>query len=242
VEQTPLRERSTIFLDLDGVIVDNRGPLQDAYTRAVSEVLSERLGGDMEEWARAHETFFRDAAPAPEGLTPQEAYRWEDITGALGACRVLGVDPPWDEDGAAEAGHEMNHRARFEYATFFGGAAEAIRALASTRTLHMASGNAAWVVEGTLERVGVRKHLGLMCGADLVGVLKGSDEFYSRLFALAGVRAEDAIVLDDTAEVLALAKAASAATVLVSRDGAGEAAGVDLVVPSLAAFVEVIGA
>lgn len=240
VDVAGLRERSTIFLDLDGVLVDNRGPLQDAYTRAVSEVLHERLGGDLDEWARAHETFFRDVAPAPEGLTPQDAYRWEDIAGALGACRVLGIDPPWDEDEAARVGDEMNHRARLKYATFCDGAAEAIRALSTTRSLHMASGNAAWVVEGMLERLEVREHLGVMCGADVVGAQKGTPAFYPRLFALAGVDASEAIVVDDSPGVLALAKAAGAATVLVSREEAGEVDGVDMVAPSLATFVELV--
>ncbi|MEX1022743.1 MAG: HAD family hydrolase [Dehalococcoidia bacterium] len=240
------RGRTAIFLDMDGVLVDNGPPLAAAYTRAVSEVLAARLGGDVAAWARAHETSFANLPAAPDGpkhfagtpMTPSEMYRLENLLGVRGACAVLGVTPP-PEDECDAWGHEMEQRARFEYSRALPGAAPAVEAMADDVALHMSSGNAAWVIAGTLEHMAISEHFGLGCGADLVGVVKAHDDFFPRVFDLADARAQDAIVVDDRADVLARAKRAGAATVLVGAPSAGGEA--DLVVGSLADLPGVLG-
>lgn len=238
-----MRDRSTIFLDLDGVLVDNGPPLGAAFRRGVSEALHARYGGDLEAWARAHDDAYANAPPTPPELPPLEAYRWQDMMGVRGPCLRMGVEPP-SEEVCATIGHVIDRRVRLELADTLPGAAEAIRELRGAHVLHMASGNAAWAVEGVLERMGVQAHLGLMCGADLVGVMKGREDFYDALFAVAGASTQDAIVVDDSARILVQAKAAGAATGLVvppGREVPSDLGGVDLVVGALSELAGVLG-
>lgn len=229
-----MRDRSAIFLDLDGVLVDNGPALHAAFRRGVSEALHARFGGDLEAWAKAHDEAYANAPMPPLDRHPLAMYAWENVVGISGPCRLMGVTPP-PEDECATWGDEVDRRVRLELASFLPGVGEAVRMLQATRALHMSSGNASWIVEGSLERLGVREHVGVPCGADLVGVAKPLDAFYPAVFAAAGVEARDAIVVDDGPAHLARAKRAGAVTVLIANhvpDAPLE--GVDLVLPSLA--------
>jgi beta-phosphoglucomutase-like phosphatase (HAD superfamily) len=169
-----VRERAAVFLDLDGVLVDNGPALRAAYGRAVGEVLRPILGGTHEAWAGALKAFLAAAPQPPVGLTPSETYRWEDVAGVTGPCGILGLTPPPEEE-CARLGRAIDRLVRLEYASFLPGAADAVRLLSAGRSVHMASGNAEWAVAGMLTRLGVRERVGVPCGADLVGVLKTSE-------------------------------------------------------------------
>lgn len=236
-----LRDRAALFLDMDGVIVDNGPALSAAFRRAVSEVLHERLGGSLEAWAQAHDVAFRTAPRTPAGLTPEEAFRHENILGVRWPCRLLRIAAPEDDEVCLEWGREMNRRARLEYATFFPGMPGAIEALGARYALHTSSGNERWIIEGMLHRIAVRERFGVTCGADLAGARKGTPEFYPRVFALAGVEPREAVIVDDQAEVVRLGAAQTgAAGVLVSAGAAPTVEGIDLVVPSLAALAALL--
>lgn len=231
-----MRDRAAVFLDLDGVIVDNGPALHAAFRRGVSEALHARYGGDLEAWARAHDEAYANAPQPPFHRPPLEMYRWENVQGMRGPCRLMGVKPPSEEE-CASWGDQIDRRVRLELVSFLPGAGWAIEALRASRALHMSSGNASWIVEGSLTRLGVRQHVGVPCGADLVGVAKPLDAFYDAVFSEAGVAAKDAIVVDDGVAHLRRAKRAGAATVLIARDApVGDLAGVDVVLPSLTAL------
>ena len=234
-------DRTAIFLDLDGVLVDNGPSLHAAFRRGVSEALHARYGGDLEEWARAHDHAYEHAPQPPFHRPPLEVYAWENVVGVSGPCRLMGVTPP-SEDECAAWGDEIDRRVRLELASYLPDAPEAVRALRRTHALHMSSGNASWIVEGSVERLGVRDCIGVTCGADLVGVSKPLDTFYPAVFALAGVEARCAIVVDDGVAHLQRAKRAGAATVLVTREmPEGDLDGVDVVIESLAELPRLLG-
>lgn len=228
-----MRDRAAVFLDLDGVIVDNGPSLRAAFRRSVSEALHARFGGDLDAWARAHEEAYASAPLPPFHRPPLEMYAWENVTGVVGPCTLMGVQPPSEEECAA-LGDEIDRRVRLELAEFLPGVADAIRGLRATRAVHMSSGNASWIVDGTLRRLGVRDEVDVPCGADLVGIAKPLVGFYPAVFAHARVAPEDAIVVDDGVAHLRRAKRTGAATILISRDDRPEDQdGVDIVLRSL---------
>jgi HAD superfamily hydrolase (TIGR01509 family) len=213
--------RPAIFLDDGGVINDNR--LRSAqWQRPVAEFLVPRLGGTHEAWAAANyqmitrmlegDSWQARIRAAPDYVSFQRQYyidwlRW--------MCELVGVEAPADEECVA-LGHAVTRYAIPRVRAAFPGAVAAIRALhRQGYALHAASGEPSQDLDEYLQGMGVRACFGRLYGPDLVDTFKDGPQFYQRIFADAGVEPEDALVVDDNANVIGWAAQAGARTVLI---------------------------
>ena len=227
----------TLFIDDGGVLNDNsrRGP---EFQRLIAEFFPPRLGGTPQAWAEANRATFQHVFEADrDAMAVVDAYQQEvapyETEWLTAMCQHVGVTPPAGDACGALAREAMLFITRRARAAF-PGAAETVAALASAGyTLHTASNQASWVMEGYLSGMGILDHFGILFGADLVNVMKPYPAYYERVFALAGVDHSRALVLDDTPEFLDTARALGARTVLV---GASEAPPGHHAIPSLAAL------
>ena len=231
IEQVP---DLTLFIDDGGVLNDNsrRGP------ELIADFFPPRLGGTPQAWAEANRATFRRVIAehevvitAPDAYLP--GYETYEKAWLVAMCEHVGIAPPEGDKCAALAREAMLFITRRARAAF-PGAAETVVALASAGyTLHTASNQASWEMDGYLSGMGILDHFGLLFGADLVNVMKPYPAYYERAFAHAGVDPARALVLDDTPEFLDTARAVGARTVLV---GAADPAPGHPTIPSLAAL------
>ncbi len=227
----------TLFIDDGGVLNDNsrRGP---EFQRLIAEFFPPRLGGTPQAWAEANRATFRRVIAEHEAvITAPDAYLhgYETYERAwlTAMCQHVGVTPPEGDACGALAREAMLFITRRARAAF-PGAAETVAAMASAGyTLHTASNQASWEMEGYLSGMGILDHFGILFGADLVNAMKPTLEYYERVFARAGVDPSRALVLDDTPDYLDTAREVGARTILV---GASEAPPGHLAIPSLAAL------
>lgn len=227
----------TLFIDDGGVLNDNsrRGP---EFQRLIAEFFPPRLGGTPQAWAEANRATFRRVLAEHEDLIFRpdaylQGYEAYEKAWLTAMCEHVGVAPPAGNECAALAREALLYITRRARAAF-PGAAETVAALADAGyTLHTASNQASWEMDGYLSGMGILDHFGILFGADLVNVMKPHRAYYERAFAQAGVDPSQALVLDDTPEFLAAAREVGARTVLV---GAPEAAPGHLAIPSLAAL------
>ena len=146
-------------------------------------------------------------------------YAWQDVLSVRAMCQELGIAPPSDEE-CRRLGDAFDRHVRANHEAFVPDVAVTIEELLTSYAVHFATGNPSWIIEITLERLGLAGQLGVLCGPDLIGARKGTPEFYPRLFELAGVASSEAVVVDDSAARLAEVTALGASTVLVSAEGA----------------------
>jgi HAD superfamily hydrolase (TIGR01509 family) len=217
---------TTILLDDGGVLNDNsiRGA---EWQRLVGEFLAPRLGGEPRAWGEANDVVFRQmwqefevlrdariAAGIVEYLDffGEQRERWLNDM-----CARVGVRSPGDLVALAiETEDYVLQRVRCGYP----GAADAVRALDKRGyRLGTSSGGSSRELEGYLGGLGVRELFPeRLYGPDLVGAMKGSREFYARIFADMNVDPAETLVTDDTPTILAQAEALGARTVLVTRN------------------------
>ena len=215
-------KRPVILIDDGGVMSDNR--LRGAqWQRLIGEFFAPRLGGTLEAWADANrivatnffipENWQARVQSAPDYVSFERTY-WLDWLG--GMCQLVGVERPPEEECitlAKEAEIYTTCRVR----SAFPGVSEAILKLRSQGyTLHTASGEPSYHLQGYLEGMGVRSCFGRLYGSDLLNTLKESPAYYERLFADSDISPADALIVDDNPRVLAWAREFGAATVLVS--------------------------
>lgn len=212
-----------LFLDDGGVMNDNqvRAP---QWQRLVGEFFAPRLGGTIESWGEANrivsERLFDPAAwiarmrAAPDYATVDRGY-WHDWLG--GMCAIMGVSAPPEAEGldlARRASAFVTRRVR----AAFPGAVDAIRMLhAQNYTLHTASGESSADLAGYLEGMRVRQCFGRLYGPDLIDTFKNGPDYYTNIFADAGVAPANALIVDDTARAVMWAAQAGARTVLVGQ-------------------------
>ncbi len=227
----------TIFLDDGGVLSDNtrRGP---EWRRLVGEFFPSRLGGESRAWAEANRVMFppifeayRQVMAIPDRyLEGERAYERAWLTAM---CEYMGITPPEGRecaDLAREAMTYITSRVQGAYPRV----GETVAALTGAGyTLHTASNQTSWEMQGYLSAMGIVDHFGILFGADLVNAMKPAAAYYARAFMIAGVDPADALLLDDTPEFLAAAQNVGARTVLV---GSGEAPPGTPSIPSLAAL------
>jgi FMN phosphatase YigB (HAD superfamily) len=85
--------------------------------------------------------------------------------------------------------------------------------------LHTASGESSADLEGYLTGMGVRDCFGTLYGTDVVSTLKMGTQFYTRIFAHAGIAPEQALVADDSPLAVAWVAQVGAQAVLVRAAG-----------------------
>jgi beta-phosphoglucomutase-like phosphatase (HAD superfamily) len=223
----PFSSRPVLFLDDGGVMNDNalRAP---QWRRLLGEVMPGFLGGTPEQWAEANRVTFRKTwgsmAPRMAEFAHQEDFQRElDLLWLRGMCNFIGIPAPNDDRAleiATAAAKHITARVRSDYPD----AAPAVRSLHEAGfVLHTASGTRSFELEGILSVMGVRECFGHLFGPDLVDALKGSADYYRRIFAAAGVDPASAIVLDDSQDSCIWAKQAGAEALLIGR-GAPNAA------------------
>ena len=211
----------SVFLDIDGVLTDHR-LIHDDFSARMGEVLAPALGGTVEEWGRANAATFPQLFAESQRLgrpdeTPAEVWEFEYRMSMHLMCDWLGR-PRLSDEEAARLGRDYTVHVRRNTGALFAGAEAMTRSLAARHELHLATGNPSWVADALLKRIGVRELIGFPCGPDLIGVSKRSDRFHSTLFEAVGVPASDAVVVDDDVRQLIHARAAGAATVLVTLE------------------------
>lgn len=226
--------RLAVFLDVDGVLLDPaRTPAE--WVRLVGDVLAPALGRAPADWGRANALAF------PRVFADRDLWYDEDpelserrlITHLLREqCRSLDVPYPGD-DAAVALGRELDRYVCRHADCAYPATVGVIRELATNYAVHTATGNPSWRVETLLEQWGVRHLVGVPAGTDLVGVMRDTAAFYRRVFALAGVEAEQAIVVDDTRENARRARALGALAVLVDPAGEATPEGVDAVITNI---------
>lgn len=209
---------ATVFLDIDGVISDI-DQLGADFDSLIGDVLAPALGGSPRDWGRAnHASFPRVIDYLRQGRLeddPIARFNQESHHLIEAMCELLDVPAP-DAETAARLGRQFNEHVRRNGSAPDGEARPVIEALAASRDVHLATGNLSWNAIAVLENIGVTESVDIPAGADLVGAVKELPVFYERLFALATVRASDAIVVDDSPVLLAHAASLGARTVLVS--------------------------
>jgi HAD superfamily hydrolase (TIGR01509 family) len=214
----------TIFLDDGGVMNDNslRGPQWQNY---LGEFLPARLGGTPEAWAEANrkiitseffDTFLgRTFGRTDVSFTEYErayAFHWFE-----GMCKHVGVAVP-DKNTCVPLLREASSYVTLRVRAAFPGVVETIEHLYySGYTLHTASNEASYDLEGYLTGMGVRSCFGNLYGVDLVDILKESPEYYRRVLNDAGVDAARALFVDDSERKLSYAAELGAKTVLVGK-------------------------
>lgn len=226
-----------LFIDDGGVLSDNsrRGP---EWRRLVAEFFPPRLGGEPQAWSEANRATWRQVAEAHQPALAVEGHYVAGLKAyerdwLVAMCEYVGVAPPEGDVCAALAREALLYITRRARAAF-PGAAETVAMLARAGyTLHTASNQPSWELEGYLSCMGIVDRFGILFGADLVNAMKPSRAYYERAFALAAVDPARALVLDDSAEYLDSAREVGARTILVGADASvpGHPA-----IPSLAAL------
>lgn len=211
-----------LFLDDGGVMNDNeiRGP---QWQRLVGEFLVPILGGTHAAWGAANHVvataLFGDYRRTMSGRDDADFNAWLSgyrIAWMRGMCEHVGVPAPRDEECAAlaqQAAGYVTQRIR----AAFPGVVETIRVLHGYgHPLFTASGEEFNDLDGYLTGMGVRDCFTGLYGPDVINTPKEGALYYERMFAHAGVRPADAVVVDDNIQALVWAAAAGARTVLVA--------------------------
>lgn len=197
--------------------------LHTEFQRLAGDVLAPALGREPAAWSEAAAatlpSVIKGYKAALQTVTdPMELFQTLEADRVRLMARWLGC-PELDQATAERLGRETSTYVRVHGNTCFPEAPDAIRKLAEQHTVHIGSSIASWTTELELEKMGIRDHVGLAGGPDLVGFLKNSRDFYSALFDLAEVPAQEAIVVDDTSALLEMAESLGAKTVHISADG-----------------------
>lgn len=234
---------STIFLDDGGVMNDNTRRAAE-WERLVGEFLAHRLGGAPEAWGEANGVVFERQWRRFEDWQRQRLAVGEygDFFGSMPErdrwlremCEHVGIRAP-DRDGCVALAIETERYVLPRVRAAYPGAVEAVRELhARGYTLCTASSGSSRELHGHLTGMGVRElFTPRLYGPDLVQANKESARFYERIFADAGVRPEEALVVDDAPAALERAVSAGGATALVSAERAADAPA-QIVIASLA--------
>lgn len=214
--------KPVIFLDDGGVMNDNRlrGP---QWQRLVGEFFVPLLGGEPAAWAEANRVYSTDLF-VPENWqarvqAAQDYVRFERtywLDWIHGMCQLVGVQTP-PEAECLELARQAEIYITRRVHSAFSGVVEAISELHTQGyTLHTASGEPSFQLDNYLQGMGVREYFGRLYGPDLLNTLKTMPVYYERLFADIQLAPQDALIVDDSPQVLAWARDLGAMTVLVN--------------------------
>jgi FMN phosphatase YigB (HAD superfamily) len=208
----PLR---TIFLDVDGVILDPERA-RGEWTRLSGDIYAAELGGDAAAWGLAGVELF-PLVWEQFMAVPIEAADWDrvlDLELMRRLCEHFGIAVP-DDERSAQIGRRKDVYVAERMRAAFPGAATAIRELGRRFALHTASGNSSYRIDALLRGMGLRDLFGLTVGPELIGIRKYRPKFYEAMISLAGVAPADALFVDDQRGALMDAARLGAATILV---------------------------
>lgn len=215
-----MRRPRAVFLDFDDTLND-QFELNRQYVRAIGSILACQYGGQAHRWAEcAAQMLVRleDDYIVRFKRHPLRGYRSWLAEARVQAAELLFAcmesRPPAE---AASVSLATQAAALHRCSATFPGAKCALAELRQREySVHIASGQESEYISAALEGAGMEHLAGLRFGPDLVDCAKEGPEYYARIFAEAGVRPEDAVVLDDDPAALAWALA-TGATVVQAR-------------------------
>lgn len=197
--QTPIR---AFFVDDGGVLNDNRLRGLE-YRRLIGGFMSTRLGGTPQQWLEANSAVFPPLwAEIQSRITDfpsHQAYQREyELQWINRQCAIVGVSKP-DENTAVNIAREaavyIGKYAKAEIA----GVAESIWALhRAGYSIYSASGTPSWELKEIYTRMGIFEAFSALYGPDIIDSVKHGTEFYSRIFAHAGVKPNECIVIESS--------------------------------------------
>jgi HAD superfamily hydrolase (TIGR01509 family) len=225
-----LQHVSTIFLDDGGVLNDN-AVRAIQWQHLIGEFFVPVLGGDREAWARANYAVISGifepsnwrarlrASPDYTAFTRRYRLDW-----LASMCELVGVPMPPEHEALVLA-ERAERWIVPQVDAAVPGATETVRLLHdSGYRLFTASGASSRDLDEYLRGMGARECFERLYGPDLIETFKEGPEFFARVFADAGVPAEDSLVVDDSPLALGWAAEVGATTVLVG-DGADSSVG-----------------
>jgi len=200
-----------IFFDAAGVLLDTSA-MQTQWQRLIGEFLAPRLGGAPSAWGPANAyavermwARYRD----PRG-TPRETHERLRRLWLREMCEKVGVPSPRDAGALAE---ETYGWVAARVAAPMPGVVGAMRSLkARGFRLFTSTAQASLEIGGYLKAIEVRELFDETYGTDIIDRWKTNAAFYRRILEHAGVRAEDAVTVDDQERCLDWAKRAGLRT------------------------------
>ena len=191
----------TVFLDFDDTLSD---PFQFhvQYVREVGALLAPRYGGSEERWAKAAVDLLESVeAEYVVRFTgnPLNGYcAWLETVRERSAVTMfqrVGIPAPEDP---ARVARETQFETLRRCNAAFPGAVDALEGLrAAGFRIHIASGQESEYLTAALAGADLDRFVEMKFGPDLVDCAKEGPEYYERIFAAAGVKASDAVVVDD---------------------------------------------
>jgi len=220
-------QRLILFLDDGGVMNDNRLRTPQ-WQRLLGEFFPPRLGGSAEGWAEANRVYTEGLWAVNESWLDYAAGLWRQggetyagfqrqyhIEWLHGMCKLLDLPLPPEDEAVAmsqQATHFVTRRVR----AALRGVVDAIRSLKRAGyTLHTASGESSFELDGYLTGMGVRDCFDRLYGPDLVDRLKDGPDYYRRILADVRIDPSTAVFIDDSPIVVEWIRAAGAQAVLV---------------------------
>jgi phosphoglycolate phosphatase-like HAD superfamily hydrolase len=206
-----------VFIDFDDTLSD---PflLHPQYVRTLGDLLSARFSGSADRWAKAAidtlEMVEREYCARFE-RNPLSGYcAWLAVVRGQSAGRMfeqMKIAAPADIDGVAR---QFQYEALAKCDAAFPGAGDALRTICENGwRIQIASGQESDYLAAALIGAGLDRCIERRFGPDLVDCAKEGPEFYERIFAECGVRASDAVVVDDWPPAIAWALQTGAAVI-----------------------------
>ncbi|MFC2038226.1 HAD family hydrolase [Chloroflexota bacterium] len=229
---------SSIFLDDGGVLNDNnlRGP---EWLRLIGEFMPVRMGGTVDQWARANQKVFPEVweniqARLPEFVSYRDFERSYILNWMGGMCAHVGVATP-TEDDAEELYGELSVYVSEHADSAIAGAADAVLKLHSLGyTLYTASGTSSRELRGILGKMSIASVFSGLYGPDLIDRVKYGPAFYHSIFKDADIDPGNALVIDSDSECCQWASEAGADAIRVDPGGQGDVTSLHLLVKQLA--------
>lgn len=196
-----MQRRPTVFFDFDDTLSDPI-PFFLQFARESGALFRVKFGGEQMAWEKAMSDMLVDVEDDYKSRfvgNPTNGYlAW------LHALRLRSVQSVFDAmalpipANAEELALEIQFAALAACNAAFPGAEAALKELTRQGySLHMASGQESEYLRGGLNGMGLTPYFGHLFGPDLVDCAKEGTEYYAKVFAAAGVRSEEAIVVDD---------------------------------------------
>ncbi|MHA2273639.1 MAG: HAD family hydrolase [Candidatus Hodarchaeales archaeon] len=208
-----------IFFDDGGVLNDNRLRAPQ-WKKLIAEFFIPQFGGSSAQWKKANEVAFanfmknwKEKYSRRTDFNYLEAWNAEDVLWLTTMFEVVGIPLPLQQERlplARKAAEWITPRVH----AAIPGIIAVIEALWEKRVpLYTASAGPSWHLKGTLKGMGVDKCFIDYYGPDLVQTPKGGVAFYHRIYNRTNVNPKEAIVIDDTPDLLAMAEKAGATVV-----------------------------
>jgi len=213
-----------VFLDFDDTLSDPF-VFHTQYVREIGALLAPQYGGDAEGWAKAAIDLLEKLESeylARFTTNPLNGYcAWLETVRERSAHHMferMGLPTPAD---AARIARETQFNALLQCNAAFPGAVQALTELfESGYRIQIASGQESEYLMAALMGAGLESFTESKFGPDLVDCAKEGPEYYQQIFEATGVRAAEAVVVDDSPPAIGWAMQTGAAVIQsrVSRE------------------------